>query len=38
MAEVKKGHNKYYVGDSESNPEAIMTYVPGELKLSSTIQ
>lgn len=29
MAEVKKGYNKYYVGDSESNPEAIMTYVPG---------
>ncbi|MDE9751749.1 GNAT family N-acetyltransferase [Staphylococcus delphini] len=33
MAEIKKGHNKYYVGESESNPEAIMTYVPGKTQI-----
>lgn len=26
--EIKKGNNKYYVGDSEENPLAEMTYVP----------
>ncbi|MTV19222.1 GNAT family N-acetyltransferase [Staphylococcus delphini] len=33
MAEIKKGNNKYYVGESESNPEAIMTYVPGKTQI-----
>ena len=28
MAEIKHGHNKFYVGDSEENPDAEMTYVP----------
>lgn len=28
--EIKKGNNKYYVGDSEENPLAEMTYVPKE--------
>ncbi|MDT4012236.1 GNAT family N-acetyltransferase [Staphylococcus simulans] len=28
MAEIKHRHNKFYVGDSEENPDAEMTYVP----------
>ncbi|ARJ50906.1 GNAT family N-acetyltransferase [Staphylococcus lutrae] len=33
MATIKKGHNKYYVGESEKHPEALMTYVPGETQI-----
>ena len=34
MAEVKHGNNKFYVGDSEAQPDAEMTYVPtGEDKI-----
>ena len=28
MVEVKKGSNSFYIGDSEENPLAEMTYVP----------
>jgi len=28
MIEVKKGSNKFYIGDSEDNPLAEMTFVP----------
>ncbi|MBI5975739.1 GNAT family N-acetyltransferase [Staphylococcus canis] len=28
MAEVKHGHNKFYVGESEQNFDALMSYVP----------
>ncbi|ANZ34526.1 GNAT family N-acetyltransferase [Staphylococcus carnosus] len=34
MAEIKQGDNKFYIGDSEEQPEAEITFVPaGEDKI-----